>query len=52
MVARISDFRPVRILSIVDEYVGACLAITLCITSQGVINQDFNLFVLRVYRRK
>ena len=49
MMARTSDGRPFRILSILDEYTRECLAILVerHITSQDVIDQLFDLFVLR-----
>jgi putative transposase len=49
MMARTSDGRPLRILNILDEYTRECLAIFVerRITSQDVIAQLFNLFVLR-----
>jgi putative transposase len=49
MVARTSDGKPFRILNILDEYTRECLAILVerRITSQDVIDQLFNLFVLR-----
>jgi len=49
MMARTSDGRPFRILNILDEYTRECLAILVKrrITSQDVIDQLFDLFVLR-----
>jgi len=49
MSARTSDGRPFRILTILDEYTRECLAILVerRISSQDVIDQLFNLFVLR-----
>jgi transposase InsO family protein len=47
--ARTSDGRAFRILTILDEYTRECLAILVDrhITSQDVIDQLFNLFVFR-----
>ncbi len=49
VMARTSDGRPFRILTIIDEYSRECLALLVnrSITSQGVIDQLFNLFVFR-----
>ena len=49
MMARTSDGRPFRILSILDEYTRECLAILVerHITSQDVIDQLYDLFLLR-----
>jgi transposase InsO family protein len=49
MIARTSDGRPFRILTILDEYTRECLAISVerRISSQDVIDQLFNLFVFR-----
>ena len=49
VVARTSDGRPFRILTILDEYSRECLAILVNrrITSQDVIDQLFHLFVFR-----
>ncbi len=49
VVARTSDGRPFRILTILDEYSRECLAILVNrrITSQSVIDQLFHLFVFR-----
>ena len=47
--SRISDGRSFRILTLIDEYTRECLAMLVnrSITSQDVIDQLFNLFVLR-----
>ena len=47
--SRISDGRSFRILTLIDEYSRECLAMLVnrSITSQGVIDQLFQLFVLR-----
>jgi transposase InsO family protein len=47
--SRISDGRSFRILTMIDEYSRECLAMLVnrSITSQDVIDQLFNLFVLR-----
>jgi len=49
VMARTSDGRSFRILTIIDEYSRECLALLVSrrITSQDVIDQLFNLFVLR-----
>jgi len=49
MIARTSDGRPFRILTILDEYTRECLAILVerRISSQDVIDQLCNLFVFR-----
>ena len=49
MIARTSDGRPFRILTILDEYTRECLAISVerRISSQDVIDQLFNLFIFR-----
>ena len=49
VVARTSDGRPFRILTILDEYSRECLATAVDrhINSQDVIDQLFNLFVFR-----
>jgi transposase InsO family protein len=49
VMARTSDGRSFRILTMIDEYTRECLAMLVnrSITSQGVIDQLFNLFVLR-----
>jgi putative transposase len=49
MAARTSDGRPLRILSILDEYTRECLAVLIerRIRSQDVIDQLFDLFILR-----
>jgi putative transposase len=49
MMARTSDGRSFRILSILDEYTRECLAILVerHITSQNVIDQLYDLFLLR-----
>ena len=49
MVARTSDGRAFRILTILDEYTRECLAILVArrISSQDVIDQLFSLFVFR-----
>ena len=49
MIARTSDGRPFRILTILDEYTRECLAILVerRISSQDVIDQLFNLFIFR-----
>jgi len=49
MIARTSDGRPFRILTILDEYTRECLAILVerRISSEDVIDQLFNLFVFR-----
>ena len=49
MMARTSDGRSFRILTILDEYTRECLAILVKrrITSQDVIDQLFHLFVFR-----
>jgi len=49
MVARTSDGRAFRILSILDEYTRECLAILVArrITSQDVIDQLFHLFIFK-----
>ena len=49
VVARTSDGRPFRILTILDEYSRECLAILVSrrITSQSVIDQLFHLFMFR-----
>ena len=47
--AKTSDGRPFRILTLIDEYTRECLAMLVdrSITSQGIIDQLFNLFILR-----
>jgi len=47
--ARTADGRSLRILAILDEYTRECLALLVDrrITSEGVIDQLFNLFVFR-----
>jgi putative transposase len=47
--SRTADGRAFRILTIIDEYTRECLAMLVarCITSQDVIDQLFQLFVLR-----
>jgi putative transposase len=47
--SRTSDGRAFRILSIIDEFTRECLAMLVarCITSQDVIDQLFQLFILR-----
>jgi putative transposase len=49
MMARTSDGRSFRILTVIDEYTRECLALLVSrrITCQDVIDQLFNLFVLR-----
>ena len=49
VMARTSDGRSFRILTVIDEYTRECLALLVSrrITSQDVIDQLFNLFVLR-----
>jgi len=49
VMARTSDGRSFRILTIIDEYTRECLALLVSrrITCQDVIDQLFNLFVLR-----
>ena len=49
MVARTAEGRAFRLLTIIDEYTRECLAILVkrCITSQDVIDQLFQLFILR-----
>jgi putative transposase len=49
VMARTSDGRAFRILTMIDEYTRECLALLVDrrITSQDVIDQLFNLFVLR-----
>ena len=49
MIARTSDGRPFRILTILDEYTRECRAILVerRISSQDVIDQLFNLFIFR-----
>ena len=49
MMARTSDGRSFRILTLIDEYTRECLALLVSrrITCQDVIDQLFNLFVLR-----
>ena len=49
MIARTSDGRPFRILTILDEYTRECPAILVerRIISQDVIDQLFNLFIFR-----
>ncbi len=49
MIARTADGRAFRILTIMDEYTRECLALFVArhITSQDVIDQLFQLFVLR-----
>ena len=49
VMARTSDGRSFRILTMIDEYSRECLALLVnrSITSQGVIDQLFNLFLLR-----
>jgi len=49
VMARTSDGRSFRILTLIDEYTRECLALLVdrCITCQDVIDQLFNLFVLR-----
>jgi transposase InsO family protein len=49
VMARTSDGRSFRILTLIDEYTRECLALLVDrrITCQDVINQLFNLFVLR-----
>ena len=47
--ARTADGRAFRMLTIIDEYTRECLAILVerCLTSEDVIDQLFNLFILR-----
>ena len=47
--ARTDDGRAFRMLTIIDEYARECLAILVerCLTSEDVIDQLFNLFILR-----
>ena len=47
--ARTADGRAFRMLTIIDEYTRECLAIPVgrCLTSEDVIDQLFNLFILR-----
>ena len=49
MLARTNEGRAFRLLTIIDEYTRECLAILVkrCITSQDVIDQLFQLFILR-----
>ncbi len=49
VIARTSDGRPFKMLTILDEYTRECLAILVerRITSEDVIDQLFNLFVFR-----
>ena len=49
MVSRTADGRAFKLLTILDEYTRECLAILVerRITAQDVIDQLFNLFVLR-----
>jgi len=49
VMARTADGRSLRILAILDEYTRECLALLVDrrITSEGVIDQLFNLFVFR-----
>jgi putative transposase len=49
MVARTSDGRPFRILTILDEYTRECLAILVArhISSEDVIDKLFHLFIFR-----
>ena len=49
MMARTADGRAFRILTIIDEYTRECLALLVSrrITCQDVIDQLFNLFVLK-----
>jgi transposase InsO family protein len=49
MTARTADGKAFRMLTIIDEYTRECLAmlVTRCITSQDVIDQLFQLFILR-----
>jgi putative transposase len=49
VMARTSNGRSFRILTLIDEYTRECLALLAnrCITSQDVIDQLFSLFVLR-----
>ena len=49
MVSRTADGRAFKLLTILDEYTRECLAILVerHITAQDVIDQLFNLFVLR-----
>ncbi len=49
ILARTADGRPLKMLTIIDEYTRECLAILVerRITSQDVIDQLFNLFVFR-----
>ena len=49
MMARTSDGRSFRILTLIDEYTRECLALLVSrrITCQDVIDQLFNLFILR-----
>ena len=49
VVARTSDGRPLRMLTLLDEYTRECLAIVVSrrITAQDVIDQLFQLFIFR-----
>jgi putative transposase len=49
MTVRTADGRALRILNIIDEYTGQCLAtlVKQRITSEDVIDQLFNLFIFR-----
>jgi transposase InsO family protein len=49
VMARTSDGRPLRILTLIDEYTRECLAIAVNrkITAQDVIDQLFQLFIFR-----
>jgi transposase InsO family protein len=49
MLERLSDGRPFRLLSIIDEYTRECLCITAHrrITAQDVLNQLCTLFLIR-----
>ena len=49
LTARTADGRAFRMLTIIDEYTRECLAILVerCLTSEDVIDQLFNLFILR-----
>ena len=49
VVARTADGRPLKMLTIIDEYTRECLAILVerRITSEDVLDQLFNLFVFR-----
>ena len=49
MIARTSDGRPFRILTIMDEYTRECLAILVSqhISSEDVIDKLFHLFIFR-----